>query len=175
MELYTPVLALVLLAAGFAIFSLVMSAIVGPRRYNRAKLDSYECGIEPTPQPLGRWVRLGRRLCRGLGRRLGGGLPLRRLRRAARPATLQFLQAEIGVRLVPALHPFMGDAPAVEQHPVPLIRFADQRDGAVIGLRGLVEPLRLAQEVAERQLHHHQLAIGPGQILHRADGLVRPV
>ena len=53
MELYTPVLALVLLAAGFAIFSLVMSAIVGPRRYNRAKLDSYECGIEPTPQPLG--------------------------------------------------------------------------------------------------------------------------
>ncbi len=53
MELYTPVLALALLAAGFAIFSLVMSALVGPRRYNRAKLDSYECGIEPTPQALG--------------------------------------------------------------------------------------------------------------------------
>ena len=53
MELYTPVLALALLAAGFAIFSIVMSALVGPKRYNRAKLDSYECGIEPTPQPLG--------------------------------------------------------------------------------------------------------------------------
>ena len=53
MELYTPVLALVLLAAGFAIFSVVMSALVGPKRYNRAKLDSYECGIEPTPQPVG--------------------------------------------------------------------------------------------------------------------------
>ena len=53
MELYTPVIALGLLAAGFAIFSIVMSLLTGPRRYNRAKLDSYECGIEPTPQPAG--------------------------------------------------------------------------------------------------------------------------
>jgi NADH-quinone oxidoreductase subunit A len=54
MELYTPVLVLALLAAGFAVFSLVTSAfVVGPKRYNRAKLDSYECGIEPTPQPVG--------------------------------------------------------------------------------------------------------------------------
>ena len=53
MELYTPVLALMILAAGFAVFSVVMSAVVGPKRYNRAKLDSYECGIEPTPQPVG--------------------------------------------------------------------------------------------------------------------------
>ena len=42
-----------ILAAGFAVFSVIMSALVGPKRYNRAKLDSYECGIEPTPQPLG--------------------------------------------------------------------------------------------------------------------------
>ena len=53
MELYTPVLALALLAAGFAIFSVVISSRRGPKRYNRAKLDSYECGIEPTPQALG--------------------------------------------------------------------------------------------------------------------------
>ena len=53
MELYTPVLALVLLAGAFAVFSVIMSTAVGPRRYNRAKLDSYECGIEPTPQPVG--------------------------------------------------------------------------------------------------------------------------
>jgi NADH-quinone oxidoreductase subunit A len=53
MELYTPVLALLILAAGFAVFSVIMSALVGPKRYNRAKLDSYECGIEPTPQPIG--------------------------------------------------------------------------------------------------------------------------
>ena len=53
MELYTPVLALGVLAAGFAIFSVVVSSLTGPKRYNRAKLDSYECGIEPTPQPVG--------------------------------------------------------------------------------------------------------------------------
>ena len=46
-------MALGLLAAGFAVFSVVISAVVGPKRYNRAKLDSYECGIEPTPQPVG--------------------------------------------------------------------------------------------------------------------------
>ena len=53
MELYTPVLALLVLAGGFAAFSVLMSAAIGPKRYNRAKLDSYECGIEPTPQPVG--------------------------------------------------------------------------------------------------------------------------
>lgn len=53
MELYTPVLALTALAAGFAIISLIMSAVVGPKRYNRAKLDAYECGIEPTPHAVG--------------------------------------------------------------------------------------------------------------------------
>ena len=53
MELYTPVLALAILAAGFAVFSVLVSSLTGPKRYNRAKLDSYECGIEPTPQPVG--------------------------------------------------------------------------------------------------------------------------
>ena len=53
MGLYTPVLVLAALAAGFAIFSILTSLLVGPKRYNRAKLDSYECGIEPTPQPVG--------------------------------------------------------------------------------------------------------------------------
>ena len=53
MELYAPVLGLLILAGGFAVFSVIMSAVVGPKRYNRAKLDSYECGIEPTPQPVG--------------------------------------------------------------------------------------------------------------------------
>jgi NADH-quinone oxidoreductase subunit A len=45
MQLYTPVLVLALIAAGFAVFSVIMSSGVGPRRYNRAKLDSCECGI----------------------------------------------------------------------------------------------------------------------------------
>jgi NADH-quinone oxidoreductase subunit A len=53
MELYVPVLALAGLAFLFAVGSVAMSSMVGPKRYNRAKLDSYECGIEPTPQPVG--------------------------------------------------------------------------------------------------------------------------
>ena len=53
MELYTPVLALVVLAGAFAVFSVIISSLTGPKRYNRARLDSYECGIEPTPQPVG--------------------------------------------------------------------------------------------------------------------------
>jgi NADH-quinone oxidoreductase subunit A len=48
-----PILVLALLAAGFAIFSVTAGAFSGPKRYNRAKLDAYECGIEPTPQPIG--------------------------------------------------------------------------------------------------------------------------
>jgi NADH-quinone oxidoreductase subunit A len=53
MELYFPIVVLGLLAAGFAVFSVIMGSITGPKRWNRAKLDTYECGIEPTPQPVG--------------------------------------------------------------------------------------------------------------------------
>jgi NADH-quinone oxidoreductase subunit A len=48
-----PILFLGILAFGFAAFSIVAGALSGPRRYNRVKLDAYECGIEPTPQPIG--------------------------------------------------------------------------------------------------------------------------
>jgi NADH-quinone oxidoreductase subunit A len=50
---YMPIVVLFALAFGFSVFSVVIAGIVGPKRYNRAKLDFYECGIEPTPQPLG--------------------------------------------------------------------------------------------------------------------------
>jgi NADH-quinone oxidoreductase subunit A len=53
MELYWPILGLGLLAGFFAVFSVAISILTGPRRYNRTRLDSYECGIEPTPQPAG--------------------------------------------------------------------------------------------------------------------------
>lgn len=53
MNAYVPILVLGALAAAFAIFSVVMASIVGPKRYNRAKLEAYECGVEPTPQPSG--------------------------------------------------------------------------------------------------------------------------
>ncbi|HEY8371892.1 MAG TPA: NADH-quinone oxidoreductase subunit A [Pseudonocardiaceae bacterium] len=49
---YLPLVLLFVLAAGFAVFSVVIAPLVGPRRYNKAKLDAYECGIEPSPQPV---------------------------------------------------------------------------------------------------------------------------
>ena len=53
MNAYTPILVLGALAAGFAVFSVAIAPITGPKRYNRAKLDRYESGIEPSPVPIG--------------------------------------------------------------------------------------------------------------------------
>ena len=47
MSLYTPILVLAAIAAAFAVVSVGTAVVVGPRRYNRAKLEAYECGIEP--------------------------------------------------------------------------------------------------------------------------------
>ena len=47
---YVPILVLGAIGFGFAIFSIAAGALTGPKRYNRAKLDAYECGIEPSPQ-----------------------------------------------------------------------------------------------------------------------------
>lgn len=53
MNVYIPILVIGALGVGFALFSLGASALAGPKRYNRAKYDSYECGIQPTPLPDG--------------------------------------------------------------------------------------------------------------------------
>lgn len=52
LQSYVPLVLMLLLAGGFAVFSVVAAPYIGPRRYNRAKLDAYECGIEPSPQPV---------------------------------------------------------------------------------------------------------------------------
>jgi NADH-quinone oxidoreductase subunit A len=53
-KLYIPILVLAVLAFAFAVFSVSMGTfIVGPKRWNKAKMEAYECGIEPTPIPLG--------------------------------------------------------------------------------------------------------------------------
>ncbi len=53
MNPYVPILVLGAIAFGFAVFSVGAAAVSGPKRYNRAKLDAYECGIEPTPHAAG--------------------------------------------------------------------------------------------------------------------------
>jgi NADH-quinone oxidoreductase subunit A len=49
---YLPLVLLFALAAAFALFSALLGPLLGPTRYNRAKLEPYECGIEPSPQPI---------------------------------------------------------------------------------------------------------------------------
>lgn len=53
MTSYLPLIILGGLATVFAAGSLATGMVVGPRRYNRAKLEAYECGIDPTPLPEG--------------------------------------------------------------------------------------------------------------------------
>ncbi len=56
---YLPILLLLVVAGGFAVTNAtVVTDKIGPSRYNRAKLDAYECGIEPTPLPAGASGRL---------------------------------------------------------------------------------------------------------------------
>ncbi|HJO39933.1 MAG: NADH-quinone oxidoreductase subunit A [Vicinamibacterales bacterium] len=47
LEAYVPILIFVFVATGFAIFTLIMSGLLHPERYNKVKLEPYECGIEP--------------------------------------------------------------------------------------------------------------------------------
>ncbi|CAB5239424.1 unannotated protein [freshwater metagenome] len=46
---YIPILVIGAIGFGFAAISVGIGALTGPKRYNRAKLDAYECGIEPSP------------------------------------------------------------------------------------------------------------------------------
>lgn len=50
---YVPIIGMMGLAAVFVVVAIALSVNVGPRRWNRAKYDQYECGIQPTPQPAG--------------------------------------------------------------------------------------------------------------------------
>ena len=47
LDAYIPIFLFVLVAIGFAIFTLIVSGLVHPKKYNRVKLEPYECGIEP--------------------------------------------------------------------------------------------------------------------------------
>ena len=52
-NVYLPIFFLGLLAFGFAVFSVAAASFTGPKRYNRAKVDAYECGIQPAQAQLG--------------------------------------------------------------------------------------------------------------------------
>ena len=47
---YIPIFVIGAIGFGFAAFSVLITTLTGPKRYNRAKAAAYECGIEPSPQ-----------------------------------------------------------------------------------------------------------------------------
>jgi len=55
LDAYIPVLLFLLVAIGFAIALLWVAWIIGPSKYNRVKLEPYECGIEPTTDARDRY------------------------------------------------------------------------------------------------------------------------
>ena len=44
---YIPIAIFVAVATGFAIVTIVFSSLLHPEKYNKVKLEPYECGIEP--------------------------------------------------------------------------------------------------------------------------------
>ena len=53
MNPYVPILAIGGIGFGFAAFSVLAAAVTGPIRYNRAKAEAYECGIQPARTAVG--------------------------------------------------------------------------------------------------------------------------
>ena len=49
LQSYVPILILFLLAVGFALGALAISALLGPRRPDPEKLSTYECGMTVEP------------------------------------------------------------------------------------------------------------------------------
>ena len=54
-EPYIPILLFILVAIGFAIFTLLVSKVLHAERYGKVKLEPYECGIEPVTDARDRY------------------------------------------------------------------------------------------------------------------------
>ena len=52
---FVPVVLFLLVAIGFAFVTLVPSRLLQTNKYNKVKLDPYECGIEPVTDARGRY------------------------------------------------------------------------------------------------------------------------
>ncbi|MDP6579384.1 MAG: NADH-quinone oxidoreductase subunit A [Vicinamibacterales bacterium] len=54
-DAYIPVLLFVLVAIGFAVGTLIFTSLIRSSRYNKVKLEPYECGIEPVTDARDRY------------------------------------------------------------------------------------------------------------------------
>jgi NADH-quinone oxidoreductase subunit A len=52
---YIPIAIFVVVATGFALFTLVFTSLIHPSKYNKVKLEPYECGIEPVTDARDRY------------------------------------------------------------------------------------------------------------------------
>ena len=52
---YIPIAIFVAVATGFAFLTLLVSGLISPKKYNKVKLEPYECGIEPTTDARDRY------------------------------------------------------------------------------------------------------------------------
>jgi NADH-quinone oxidoreductase subunit A len=52
---YIPIAIFVVVATGFALFTLVFSSLLHSEKYNKVKLEPYECGIEPVTDARDRY------------------------------------------------------------------------------------------------------------------------
>ena len=52
---YIPIFIFLLVAIGFAVVTLVLSQLVQSKKYNKVKLEPYECGIEPATDARDRY------------------------------------------------------------------------------------------------------------------------
>ncbi len=52
---YIPIALFLLVATGFAVFTLLFTGLLHPRKYNQVKLEPYECGIEPVTDARDRY------------------------------------------------------------------------------------------------------------------------
>ncbi len=44
---YIPIAIFIVVATGFALFTIAFSSLIHAEKYNKVKLEPYECGIEP--------------------------------------------------------------------------------------------------------------------------------
>ena len=52
---YIPIAIFVVVATGFAVVTLLIAWTIGPVKYNKVKLEPYECGIEPATDARDRY------------------------------------------------------------------------------------------------------------------------
>ena len=52
---YIPIALFIAVATGFAVFTLVFTSLIHPSKYNKVKLEPYECGIEASTDARDRY------------------------------------------------------------------------------------------------------------------------